>query len=331
MDVKKKLRDAIPILKSSKVDDRELARYMRGRKLITANVLENIQKGDQTDSIEVLIDSLTRKGNRAWVALKDWLVRNVSSDVYHQITDEQAPLQRRKLLPEFNLVAADIDDSLPLVDVGDIKDPKASPTQPEPDICEDTLTDPWGDATDSELNQMLIQAESQSIEFANEAGLYELWSEIISDNLSMGDVSNNRMRCKLNLGKSIFVTAGLWKGRMQIHVRRYDPSNNFATEKGVVFTLDLWKKFSNLAKVIDDHFEKIQKLSGSDIILEVGNRVFVEMEMTSPKIDLRLWWYPPGKSTLRRTTKGVKLGVWQWDKLKAVFQYLPAFVPELNE
>jgi hypothetical protein len=138
------------------------------------------------------------------------------------------------------------------------------------------------------------------------------------------------MRCKLNLGKNVFVTAGVWKGQMKIHIRRFDPSKGFATEKGVVFDLGLWKKLEQMLQEIDQHFDKIHKFSGSDVILEVGERIFVALEIGSPLIDLRLWWHPPGCQTLCRTTKGVKLNPWQWDKLKAVFRYLPAFVPEIN-
>jgi hypothetical protein len=225
-------------------------------------------------------------------------------------------------------------------------------TMIEDTVIEDAMTDPWSDCSDQKLVEILTLVESQgtqpnqmtdemnsesdmqssnSTNSENDRYMYELWSEILNDNQSLGDVRNNRMRCKLNLGKNMFVTAGLWKGEMKVHVRRFDPSKGFATTKGVVFSLDLWKKFGEMFDEIDQHFDKIQKLNGSDTILEVGERIFVEMNIGSPQIDLRLWWLPRASKCLVRTTKGIRLNPWQWDKLKATFRYLPTFVPELNE
>jgi hypothetical protein len=122
----------------------------------------------------------------------------------------------------------------------------------------------------------------------------------------------------------------MWKGEMKIHLRRYDPSNSFATEKGLVFSIDLWKKLSQMIDIIDVNYERVQKMNASDVNMEVGEKIFVGMEMGSPKLDVRLWWQPPGCRSLKRTTKGVKLNPWQWDKLKAIFKYMSAFVPELG-
>jgi hypothetical protein len=319
----------------------------------------------QDDMIDAVFEGLNRKESRGWIAVRDWLVRKAPAPLYKKIVGEDFP-SRKNLLPEFDMTVENHCNQIDVASTPDVKDVlnnlqtmmELSTTDQVPisqanvvvevaapssvkinDPNEDAMTDLWGDCTDENLLEMLTQVENQGAEEThttdkkiddNDIYMHELWTEIIKDKMTLGDTSNNRMRCKLNLGKNIFVTAGLWKGQMKIHIRRFDPSRGFATEKGVVFDVDLWKKFEQMVHEIDQNYDKIQKFNGTDVILEVGERIFVAMEMGSPQIDLRLWWHPRGSKCLTRTTKGVKLSPWQWDKLKAIFRYLPTFVPELN-
>jgi hypothetical protein len=363
-DPKKLLKDSIPFLKSSNLPIDDLVSYLRTRKLITAKIHQATLKMKKDDMIDSVIEGLSRKESRGWAAIRDWLVRNAPVSLYRKIVGEDFPT-RKNLLPEFDMTIENHCNEVECPSTPDVKDVlnnletmiRLSTTDAEPisegndcedkanfggktiDPNEDAVSDPWGDCTDENLMEMLTQVENQGSksiqvtdEKSNENDIYmqELWTEIISDKLSLGDVTNNRMRCKLNLGRNIFVTAGLWKGQMKIHIRRFDPSRGFATEKGVVFDLNLWKKLEQMVDEIDQNYDKIQKMNGLDVIMEVGERIFVAMEIGSPLIDLRLWWHPRGSKCLARSTKGVKLNPWQWNKVKAVFRYLPVFVPELN-
>jgi hypothetical protein len=335
------LRSSKRHLEASDLDLKQLVRYLKGRKLITAKSLQTALTMNKQEMMDMVFQDLQRKETKGWLAIRDWLVRNAPANLYQKIVHEDPPVSKKKLLPEFDLEDNQTEQKKEsTTELPNLSEPTAMESEAEIKIgCEDTSSDPWGDCSDEKLIQFLTEVENQQTlpmedvdptEMANDVYLYELWAEILNDNLSFGDVLNNRQRCKLNLGKNIFVTAGMWKGEMKIHLRRYDPTNSFATEKGLVFSIDLWKKLSKMIDIIDVNYERVQKMNASDVNMEVGEKIFVGMEMGSPKIDVRLWWQPPGCRSLKRTTKGVKLNPWQWDKLKAIFKYMSAFVPELG-
>lgn len=382
---KKIMEGVASTLKSTPFEIGDLAKYLRTRRLITVNAFQNLVNLDKSQAIDAIFECLIRKGERAVVALRDWLARNVPVDVYKQMTGEEIPECKRKLLPSFNSCMPPIGEEVNqmkeeegVIMIGkEVKQMKegegvimteetsevpgeksfnteelcpshpiregrteSSPTNiqenPTNQMAALELEDSMNEPSDTELlNMVFLQNVEEAIgmEEVNPDNVVseELWYEIMRDTCSMGDVSNDTLRCKLSLGKNVFVTAGVWKGSLSIHIRRYDASNTFPTPKGIVFSLPLWKQLANLSEDIDANVEKMQKMPSSDCILEVGNRTYVEVEDSRyPKIDIRLWWYPPCSRSLKRTTKGVKLNFWQWEKLKAVFKHIHVFVPELN-
>jgi hypothetical protein len=370
------LRNAVPILVSANVDGKLLAKYLRNRRIITGVLLKEILGSEDSQGMHILFDCLNRKADRAWPAVKDWLIKNVPEKLYKKVTGKQMSPEKSEFTikieqslnanpdepatPDISELltgthpleephATDIGEllagahPLTLVNPTDVKFGEGSTTLLEAPsasmetkgVLEDTMMDSW---EHSEAVRMLIENQSQPTDAMNstndpiseEIDLYELWGEIMKDNMSMGDVTNNKSRCKLNVGKNVFVTAGFWQGEIKIHIRRFDPSNSFPTDKGLVFSIDLWKRLAKMVDEIDYRYANIQKMIGRDVQIEVGERIFVGMEIGMPKIDIRLWWYPPGHRILKRTTKGVRLNFWQWYKLKAILKYLPVFVPELD-
>ena len=127
----------------------------------------------------------------------------------------------------------------------------------------------------------------------------------------------------------IKVSLTSWKDSPRIDIRTFD--NGYATKKGVSLTLQRWYTLMNNKKGVDEALRKSEK----DFKTHLGGNVYAEAfpatERNRPSVDIRQWFLPENGNGLKATFRGVRLGLQQWDQLKAMEDKVTAHFPELKD
>jgi menaquinone-dependent protoporphyrinogen IX oxidase len=141
-------------------------------------------------------------------------------------------------------------------------------------------------------------------------------------------------RCKIALDdkNDIFLTASVYNGNVNIHLRQFIEKNgqSMPTKKSVVFNLGRWVKFESLIEEIGEFLETYWKQS-VEIQWHVGGGVFVSLTPKYSTVDIRHYWKPPDADKPLHTKKGVCLNRIMFNRLKASLSELHDNVPELSD
>lgn len=141
-------------------------------------------------------------------------------------------------------------------------------------------------------------------------------------------------RCKFALDdkNDVFLTASVYNGNVNIHLRHFIEQNgqSIPTKRGVVFNLGRWVRFESLIEEIGEFLETYWKQS-AEIQWHVGGGVFVSLTPKYSTVDIRHYWVPPGADKPLHTKKGVCLDRFKFNRLKASLSELHDRVPELSD
>ena len=137
-------------------------------------------------------------------------------------------------------------------------------------------------------------------------------------------------RCKISLGKSVYVVASEFEGEVYIHVRYYDFKKHFPTPFGIGLTPRRWNELKLVLNGIEEkvsHYEKGEE----DVSYRhhLGGNFYASITQGFPCVDLRKFWLPEGAKEVCATRKGISLG---FDQFRALIETVPEIdhhVPEL--
>lgn len=143
-------------------------------------------------------------------------------------------------------------------------------------------------------------------------------------------------RCRIPLGKSIYVTANEFRGELYVHIRHYDEIDTklVPTKKGIALTLQRWNNLKNGMKDIEEAVLSYDEAKNDvKFGLHLGGNCMVSVTRGFPCVDMRKFYSvydDEGKSSQAPTRRGIAIGFAQFHKLKDVMNEVDKRVPELE-
>jgi len=136
-------------------------------------------------------------------------------------------------------------------------------------------------------------------------------------------------RFSQELGRSIFLTASQFEGKVYVHIRKYSvqEEQKYPTKAGAGLSLIRWKTFENIFPNIRNSLD----LNEDEYKAHIGGNWYVTVSPEFSNVDIRQFWLPPGENEVVATRKGISISKSEFRKLESLVEDLKRAVPELEE
>jgi Transcriptional Coactivator p15 (PC4) len=135
------------------------------------------------------------------------------------------------------------------------------------------------------------------------------------------------------LGNNRFLTAGMNKDVLMVHIRQYDEGNGklFPTRTGVFFTKARWATFLLHLKDIADCVQKLKAHQEVEYHKHIGGRYYVTINKGIRCVNIRRHFLPTNTTKERPTRAGIALRLSEWDQLLPKIEELHLTLPGLKD
>ena len=134
---------------------------------------------------------------------------------------------------------------------------------------------------------------------------------------------------KFALGRQRFLEIKEWNGRKTVDIRNWIDDKT-PTREGINLPLIRWQSLCDNRETISDALQQVKNGEKVDFQLHIGNKDFVCVNSDYPCINIRQFWFPPDKTTLQASKKGITLYPREWETLKELVPKVQEEIPELQ-
>lgn len=135
------------------------------------------------------------------------------------------------------------------------------------------------------------------------------------------------------IGNDRFLTAGLYKDILNVHIRQYEMDDNsklFPTRKGVAFNKSRWATFMRHLDDIDRSVDLLKANQPVSYYQHIGGRYYVTISKDIKCVNIRRYFLPHNSKKERPTRSGIALRLSEWESLVPKIRELQDQLPELK-
>jgi hypothetical protein len=134
------------------------------------------------------------------------------------------------------------------------------------------------------------------------------------------------------IGNNRYLTAGIYKAEIMVHVREYETGNSklYPTRKGVAFTKVRWATFMTHFDDIDRCVELLKTDQPVEYSQHIGGKYYVTISQGMKCINIRRYFLPLNSKKERPTRSGIALRLDEWGTLATKVYELHERIPELK-
>ena len=140
---------------------------------------------------------------------------------------------------------------------------------------------------------------------------------------------NTCSNCVISLGNNIYVSAGYFKNKLNIHIRYW--SENKPTKNGVTLTPQRWLELYKCLDDLTNTANEVQQGKSTQYTYHLGGNWYVSVDSNYPCVNIRRFWMPPGAESICATRNGITLSFLQFNELKTAFTLVESCYPELKD
>ncbi len=137
---------------------------------------------------------------------------------------------------------------------------------------------------------------------------------------------------RLELGNNRFLTCGEFEGNPKIHIRQYDDKDGYLipTKVGICMSPHRFAAFRFHMEAIDESVSGLRARRFVDTKLHIGGGYYAAVNTGHFCVNLRKYFYSPGKTEEVPTRFGIALRLHEWETLKARVAELLVLKPEFE-